>query len=395
VSHDDGNGKAVAPAGGLQASSIRFLLGPVVSLLDDPSVSEIMINGARDIRVERKGKITRTDLTFTSEDQLLAAARTIAQYVGKRITADTARFDARLPDGSRVHVVLPPASRQGVCVAIRKFQQSRMTFDALVEMGAISPEAREFIELCVLVEKNMVVSGGTGTGKTSLLNVLSGFIHADHRILVLEDTSELALRQDHVLYFETKSPDRHGRGAVTIRDLFHSSLRMRPDRIVVGECRGGEALDLIQAMTSGHGGSMTTLHANSPADSLNRLETMALMSGIEMPLTALRSQVASAIDIVLQLGRFHDGSRKVIDIAEVRGLDESGRYDTRSIYSFDFKGKSGDGQVVGQLERTGIRPTFWAEVQQKGYTDRVRLTRMLFDGDAQAAPAGRIDESGA
>jgi len=375
---------AFDPAG-LQTRSIRFLLAPIVPLLDDPSVSEIMINGARDVRVERHGKITRTEITFPSEEHLLAGVRNIAQYVGKRITRDVARFDARLPDGSRVHVVLPPASRQGVCVAIRKFQQSKMTFDALVSMGAITPEVREFVELCVLSEKNMVVSGGTGTGKTSLLNVLSSLIQADHRILVLEDTSELSLRQDHVLYFETKPPDRHGRGAVSIRDLFHSSLRMRPDRIVVGECRGGEALDLIQAMTSGHGGSMTTLHANSPADALNRLETMALMSGIEMPLVAMRSQIASAIDVVLQLGRFHDGSRKVLEVAEVLGLDDNGRYVTRPIYAFAFHGKSEDGHVVGELERTGITPTFWAEVQQKGHGDRVQLTRSLFEAAATAA----------
>jgi pilus assembly protein CpaF len=386
--HADNPSQGADRGGSLQAQSIRFLLAPVVSLLDDATVSEIMINGAHDIRVERKGKITRTELKFSSEAQLLAAVRNIAQYVGKRITPDTARFDARLPDGSRVHVVLPPASRQGVCVAIRKFQQSRMSFDSLVSMGAISPEAREFIELCVLIEKNMIVAGGTGTGKTSLLNVLSSLIHADHRILVLEDTSELALRQDHVLYFETKPPDRHGQGAVSIRDLFHSSLRMRPDRIVVGECRGGEALDLIQAMTSGHGGSMTTLHANSPADSLNRLETMALMSGIEMPLVALRSQVASAIDVVLQLGRFHDGSRKVLEIAEVRGLDDEGRYDVHPIYSFAFHGKGGDSHAAGQLRRTGVRPSFWAEVQQKGYTERVQLTKTLFEPEAEGIPAG-------
>ena len=350
--------------------------------LDDPTVSEIMVNGHADIRVERAGRIARTDAVFRSEDDLLAAARNIAQFVGKRLTPDTSCFDARLPDGSRVHVVLAPASRQGVCIAIRKFQQSRMTFDALVGMGALTEEAREFVELCVLVEKNLVVSGGTGTGKTSLLNVMSSLIHPEHRIIVLEDTSELALRQEHVLYFETRPPDRYGRGAVTIRDLFHSSLRMRPDRVVVGECRGGEAMDLIQAMTSGHGGSMTTLHANAPPDALNRLETMALMSGVEMPLTALRSQVASAIDIVVQLGRFHDGSRRILEIAEVRGLDDQGRYDVHSIYTFAFAGKGPDGRVLGNLERTGIRPQFHAEVMLKGYGDRVRLTRSLFEVEA-------------
>jgi len=363
---------------GLRAHSIRFLLAPIVRYLDDAAVSEIMINGSGEVRIERGGRITLTDARFASEEELLAAARNIAQFVGKRITPDTSRFDARLPDGSRVHVMLPPASRQGVCVAIRKFQRSRMTFDALVAAGALTEEAREFIELCVLVEKNLVVSGGTGTGKTSLLNVMSGLIQPDHRILVLEDTSELALRQDHVLYFETRPPDRQGRGAVSIRDLFHSSLRMRPDRIVVGECRGGEAMDLIQAMTSGHGGSMTTLHANSPTDALNRLETMALMSGIEMPLIALRGQVASAIDIVVQLGRFHDGSRRVLDIAEVRALDGNGRYDVRSLYTFQISGKTADGGVTGQLERTGERPAFAADVVRKGYADRIVATRPLF-----------------
>jgi pilus assembly protein CpaF len=383
---------AAAPdAMSLPARSIRFLLAPIVQFLDDASVSEIMINGFEEIRVERGGRIALTDAKFPSDEQLLAAVRNIAQFVGKRITPDTSRFDARLPDGSRVHVVLPPASRRGICVAIRKFQQSRMTFDALVKMGALTEEAREFIDLCVLVEKNIVVSGGTGTGKTSLLNVMSSLIQHDHRIIVLEDTSELALRQEHVLYFETKPPDRQGRGAVTIRDLFHSSLRMRPDRIVVGECRGGEAMDLIQAMTSGHGGSMTTLHANAPIDALNRLETMALMSGIEMPLVALRSQVASAIDIVVQLGRFHDGSRRILEIAEVNGLRDDGRYDVRSIYTFSFLGKGPDGRVVGALERSGEMPSFWSEVSQKGYDDRVKLTSSLFKAQGPSKQDGPGD----
>jgi pilus assembly protein CpaF len=370
----------------LQAQSIWHLLRPIDAVLRrDPSVSEVMINGPGEVRVERAGRIVTTDLMFGSHADLLAAVRNIAQYVGKRITPDTSRFDARLPDGSRVHVVLPPASRQGICVAIRKFQKSQMTFEALVALGALTDETREFIELCVLAEKNIAVSGGTGTGKTSLLNVLSGLIQADHRIIVIEDTSELALKQDHVLYFETRPPDRQGRGAVSIRDLFHSSLRMRPDRIVVGECRGGEAMDLIQAMTSGHGGSMTTLHANTPADAMNRLETMALMSGVEMPLLALRSQVASAIDLVVQLVRFHDGSRKVTDIAEVRGLAD-GDYDVRSIYSFVFHEKGLDGRVVGRLEWTGTRPTFWQEIALKGYVDRIQLTRSVFEGAEREAP---------
>jgi pilus assembly protein CpaF len=367
------------PDDSLEARSIWHLLAPIEPLIrGDAAVSEVMINGPGDIRVERAGRIVATGLSFGSHEDLLSAVRNIAQYVGKRITPDTSRFDARLPDGSRVHVVLPPASRQGICVAIRKFHRSQLTFDALVRFGALTDEAREFIELCVLTEKNIAVSGGTGTGKTSLLNVMSSLIPPDQRIIVLEDTSELALRQDHVLYFETKPPDRQGRGAVTIRDLFHSSLRMRPDRIVVGECRGGEAMDLIQAMTSGHGGSMTTLHANSPEDSLNRLETMALMSGVDMPLVALRSQVASAIDIVVQLVRFHDGSRRITDIAEVRGLS-GGEYDVRSVYAFALADKGPDGRIGGSLQRTGTPPTFGREIVLKGHGERVMLTKPLFE----------------
>ncbi|MGH9384797.1 MAG: CpaF family protein [Vicinamibacterales bacterium] len=362
----------------LAERSLRSLMGPILWALDDPSVSEIMINGARDVRVERGGRISRTEAQFESEVDLLSLATNLAQYVGKRITPDTARFDGRLPDGSRVHVVLPPASRQGICIAIRKFQQSRMTLEALVSMGSLTAEACEFIGLCVRVEKNVVIAGGTGTGKTSLLNVLSGLIQPDQRIIVLEDTSELALRQEHVLYFETKPPDRQGRGAVSIRELFHSSLRMRPDRIVVGECRGGEALDLIQAMTSGHGGSMTTLHANSPKDALSRLETMALMSGIEMPLVALRSQVASAIDVIVQLTRFPDGSRKVVEIAEVDGLNDQGRYEVRSIYSLVASATDTPGQVRGRLEPTGIRSTLDADVIGHGYAADIQLTRARF-----------------
>ncbi len=378
--------QAQEPAQTLQALSLRFLLAPIVPFLDDPTVSEIMINGPFDIRIERGGKIVRTEAVFESATRLFAGARNIAQFVGKRITSETSRFDARLPDGSRVHVVLPPASRIGVCIAIRKFQQSRLTFDSLVEMGALTAEAREFIELCVLAEKNVVVSGGTGTGKTSLLNVMSGLIPSSQRVIVLEDTTELALRQDHVLYFETKPPDRQGRGAVTIRDLFHSSLRMRPDRIVVGECRGGEAVDLLQAMTSGHGGSMTTLHADSPSDALNRLETMCLLSGVEIPLTALKAQVASAIDIVVQLSRFPDGSRRVTEISEIGGL-KNGHYDVGSIYTFAFVGKSPEGRILGALERSGNVPSFALAIHQRGYGERIRLTSDLFAPGARRADA--------
>lgn len=369
----------------LHESSIRFLLRPVVPFLDDASVSEVMINGHADIRIERGGRIHRTEARFASEEELLAAATNIAQFVGKRLSADVSRFDARLPDGSRVHAVLPPASRQGTCMAIRKFFRKALSLEDLVVSGAITPEVREFVEICVKAEKNMLVAGGTGSGKTTLLNVLSSLIPTHERILVLEDTSELQLQQEHVLYFETRPPDSHGRGAVSIRDLFHSCLRMRPDRIVVGECRGGEAMDLIQAMTSGHGGSMTTLHANSPADALNRLETMALMSGIEMPLVPLRGQIASAIDVCLQQGRLPDGSRRVLAVAEIRGLDDRGRYRVNPIYEYVRRAKTDDGTLVGELQRTGRPPHFWKEVCLMGLDDMARLTRDLFE-------AGQRDE---
>ena len=371
----------------LHEISIRYLLRPVVPFLDDPTVSEVMINGHQDVRIERGGRIYRTDARFVSEEELLAAATNIAQFVGKRLGPDVARFDARLPDGSRVHAVLPPASRQGTCIAIRKFFRKALGLDDLVAYGALTPEVREFIEICVKAEKNMLVAGGTGSGKTTLLNVLSSLIPSDQRILVLEDTSELQLQQEHVLYFETRPPDRYGRGAVSIRDLFHSCLRMRPDRIVVGECRGGEAMDLLQAMTSGHGGSMTTLHANSPADALNRLETMALMSGIEMPLVALRGQVASAIEICLQQGRLADGSRKILAVAEILGLDDRGRCRVNTIYEYQRKGKTDDGKIVGELQRTGNLPHSWHEVQLKGLDEMAVLTRDLFE--AGSAASGR------
>lgn len=366
--------------GPVHAWSLRFLLSPVVPFLDDATVSEVMINGAADVRVERRGRIEKTTAQFPSEESLMAAARNIAQYVGKRISSDTSRFDARLPDGSRVHVILPPASRQGVCMSIRKFFRTPISLDKLVELGSLTAEVREFLEICVCAERNMLVAGGTGSGKTTLLNVLSSLIPVDQRIIVLEDSSELQLQQEHVLYFETRPADRHGRGAVSIRDLFHSSLRMRPDRIVVGECRGGEAMDMVQAMTSGHGGSMTTLHADSPADALNRLETMALMSGVELPVLPLRSQIASAIEVVVQVGRLAGGARRVLAVAEVLGLDETGRYRVKEIYRFVPAGKSPDGTALGTLRRVGNSASFWETVRLKGLDGKAALTRDLFEG---------------
>lgn len=352
-----------------QATLSRFL-EPVGAFLDDPSVSEIMINGPHDIYIERAGQVVRTEAVFEDEGALESAARNIAQFTNKRITSDTSRFDSRLPDGSRVHVVMPRCSQRGLCISIRRFSKKSFTLEGLVERGSFTDEVREYIELVVGLEKNLVVSGGTGTGKTSLLNAISGKIPSSERIIVIEDSSELQLQQPHVLPFETRQPDRHGRGGVTIRDLFHSALRMRPDRIVIGECRGGEALDLIQAMTSGHGGSMSTLHANSAADALHRLETMALMSGIEIPLTALRAQVASAIDVVVQLTRLNDGRRVLTEVSEVGSLTTDFRYDVTRI--FEYSGE------LGATKWTGVHSAFSGDLRQKGIGTQINLTRNVF-----------------
>jgi pilus assembly protein CpaF len=350
--------------------SLAYFLKPVADLLGDDSVSEIMINGPDTIYVERAGKIMKVPNRFADEHEILACARNVAQFSGKRIHEHVPRFDGRLPDGSRVHVVLPPCARNGITMSIRKFSKTVLTLDRLVQFGSLNQEAREFLELCVLLDKNIVVSGGTGSGKTQLLNALSGAIPSGDRILVIEDTSELRLQQEHVVMLEARGADRHGHGAVTIRDLMHSALRLRPDRIIVGECRGGEALDMMQAMNSGHAGSMTTVHANSPKDALNRLETLALMSNVEMPLVALRAQVASAIHVLVQPERLADGSRKVTTVSEVLPLDAEGRYQVQHIVQFMHEGRGPDGKIKGAHRATGIAPTWWDEAKAKGVLDK-------------------------
>jgi len=362
--------------------TLNKFLQPVATYIEDGTVSEIMINGPHEVYVERAGRIEKTPVTFDDEELLLAAARNIAQYTNKRVTPQTSRFDSRLPDGSRVHVVMPRCSRKGLCISIRKFSRKSFTLEGLVESGSVSPEAKEYIEVVVDLERNIIVSGGTGSGKTSLLNAISAKIPPTERIIVIEDSSELQLQQPHVLSFETAAADRHGQGAVSIRDLFHSALRMRPDRIVIGECRGGEALDLIQAMTSGHGGSMSTLHANTATDALNRLETMMLMSGIEMPLGALRAQVASAIDLVIQLNRLNDGRRVVTEVSEVGPLTPQGQYQVTRIFEMVDDTQKGAGLPSTRLRWTGEPSAFSAFVREKGLTDKVRLTKKVFFPDA-------------
>lgn len=316
----------------------QHFLGPVASLLADESVSEVMINGADQIFLERSGRIEQFDGSFPSEDALWAAARNIAEYAGRDIGDDNHSMDARLPDGSRVHVIVPPSSRVGVCITIRKFRQSSFNLSQLVKWGSINEEVAEFLRLVVLIHKNTVISGGTGTGKTSMLNALSKSIPQAERIVVIEDSSELQLQQPHTVYLEAQPARPDGRGAVSVRDLFVDSLRMRPDRIVVGEVRRGEALDLIQSMLSGHAGSLTTVHANTPPDAAIRLETLCLMNDVALPVHVARMQVASAIHVIIQLTRMLDGSRKVTAISECMGLDDQGRYRFQDLYRTEING---------------------------------------------------------
>ncbi len=295
--------------------TIDHYLAPIRGFLADENVSEVMVNGPADIYIERDGELVKTSAKFEDDESYHAAINNILQFTGKSLYDDDALIDARLPDGSRVHVAKAPCARHGTVMNIRKFAKSMLDLDWLMELGTLTPEAREFLEIAVTAEHNMLVAGGTSSGKTSLLNALSAMIPRDQRLVVIEDSAELQLQQEHVISLESKPADRFGRGAVGIRELFRSSLRLRPDRIIIGEVRGGEALEMIQAMTSGHGGSMGTLHANSPQDALNRLETMALMSEVELPLSALRAQVSSAIDLIVQMSRQIGGRRLVTDEA--------------------------------------------------------------------------------
>ena len=346
--------------------SILRYFEPIQPYMEDNDVSEIMINGKDEIWVEIAGKLQKTDAQFETEDDLKSGVKQIAQYVGKTLNEMNPRMDARLPDGSRVHVLLPPCARNGITVAIRRFGEFTLTMDKLIDYGSVTPMGAEFLQSCVLLKKNLVVAGGTGSGKTSLLNVISGLIPGDQRILVIEDSTELQFQQPHVVMMEARKPDSKGRGEVTIGDLFHSAMRLRPDRIVIGEVRGEEALSLLQAMTTGHAGSMTTTHATYPSDTLRRLETMAMMADMDMPLRALRSQVASAVEVIVQTSRFNDGSRKITYISEVLDLDESGEYEINTLFKFNNRGEDDSGRILGELESTGNLPTFIDQADSQG-----------------------------
>ncbi|MEM9881533.1 MAG: ATPase, T2SS/T4P/T4SS family [Planctomycetota bacterium] len=317
----------------LFARTIEHYLAPIRPYLEDSSVTEVMVNAPDEIYVEQDGRLELTPAKFDDRELYEAAVNNILQYTGKSLADDRALVDARLPDGSRVHVAKSPCARRGTVMSIRKFSRMMLDIDWLIELGSLTTEARDFLRVAVMAEQNVLVAGGTSSGKTSLLNAMSAFIPASERIVVIEDSAELQLQREHVVSLESKPADAFGRGAVGVRELFRSSLRLRPDRIIIGEVRGGEALDMIQAMTSGHGGSMGTLHANTPADALNRLETMALMSKVELPLHALRSQVSSAIDLVVQMSRQIGGRRLVTHISEVLPLGDQSYYQLRDIFT--------------------------------------------------------------
>jgi pilus assembly protein CpaF len=338
--------------------------GPLESLLQDETITEIMVNGSKNIYIERKGKLQRVPVTFESDEHLMRIIDRIVAPLGRRIDESSPYVDARLPDGSRVNAVIPPISLVGPTLTIRKFSKKPITVDQYVQLGAITPEAMEFMKACVISRLNIVVSGGTGSGKTTFLNILSGFIPSDERILTIENAAELQLRQEHVVTLESRPSNIEGKGEVTIQNLVVNALRMRPDRIVVGEIRDEAALDMLQAMNTGHDGSMTTAHSNGPRDTLSRLETMTLMAGMDLPIRAIREQISSAVNLICHLERLRDGSRKVVAIAEVQGM-EGDVITMTDLFVFEQTGIE-NGRVVGRMRPTGLRPKFMDRIEAAG-----------------------------
>lgn len=342
-------------------------LEPIRPFLDDPGVSDIMINGPFQIYVEKKGQLHLTQAKFETKEALVAALRNAAQYVGKHVDEMRPILEGRLPDGSRIEAVLPPAAPDGPCVSIRRFFKETLTVQKLVNFGAMTPEVAQALEALVVSKLNVLVAGGTGSGKTSMLNALSSYIPEGERVVVIEDSRELQLQRQHICMLEARPPDPKGRGEVTIRDLFRATLRLRPDRIVVGEIRSGEALDLVQAMTSGHGGCMATLHATYPRDTMTRLETMSMMSDIEMPLAAMRIQLASAVNIICQVSRLQDGSRKITHITEVLGFDpDKGTYLMEDIFVRQYHGFDEKGAILSDIVPTGYIPRCQPQLHEHG-----------------------------
>jgi pilus assembly protein CpaF len=343
-----------------------FGFGPIQPLLDDDSISEVMVNGPEDVYIERAGKLIKTKVSFDSDEHIIKIIERIIFPLGRRIDAEKPTVDARLPDGSRVNAVIPPVSIDGPSITIRKFTRDKLTVSQLIDFGSITAKMTEFLKACVAAHLNIIVSGGTGSGKTTLLNVLSGFIPDTERIVTIEDVAELQLHQDHIVRLETKPANSDGEGSVSVRDLVRNSLRMRPDRIIVGEVRGGEAIDMLQAMNTGHDGSLTTLHANTPRDALSRLETMSMMSGLDIPINIIREQISSAIDVIVQQSRLDDGSRKVTQISEVAGMEGQTIVMT-DVFKFEQSGVDDSGKIIGELKPTGIRPLFGARLEKSGF----------------------------
>ncbi|MFW5941298.1 MAG: CpaF family protein [Chloroflexota bacterium] len=340
--------------------------GPLESLLADDNISEIMVNGPRQVYVERDGKVMLTNVRFADDDHVVRIINKIVRPLGRRVDARTPLVDARLPDGSRVNAVVPPCAIDGPSITIRKFSKEQLKIEDLINFGSLTPDMARFLEACVVSKLNIVIAGGTGSGKTTLLNVLSGFIPDGDRIVTIEDAAELSLDQSHVVRLETRHADSPEERSVEVRDLVRNSLRMRPERIVVGECRGGEALDMLQAMNTGHDGSLTTVHANTPRDTISRLETLVLMAGIEMPIVIVRKQIASAVQLIVQQARLRDGSRKVTQITEVAGM-EGKNVVMQDIFKFEEQGQDSEGNVAGEFVTGGLRPYYSERLKNHGF----------------------------
>jgi pilus assembly protein CpaF len=353
---------------------IDYLLGygPLQPLLNDPTINEIMVNGSQSVYIERHGELFETDVKFEDDNHVLRVIDRIIYPLGRRVDSDHPMVDARLPDGSRVNIIIPPTAVNGPCITIRKFLQNRMTMPDLIRTGTLTEHMAEFLQACIVARLNVIVSGPTSSGKTTFLNVLTGYIPGQQRIVTIEDAVELQLQQRHVIRLETKNANSDGSGEVTIRDLVRNALRMRPDRIIVGEVRGGEAMDMIQAMNTGHHGSITTVHANSPRDAITRLETLAMMSGLDMPLLAIRRQISAAINLVIHISRLNDGARKITHITEVSGME--GEVATmQDLFKFEQTGLGPDGKVMGNLRPTGLRPMFTPRLEVVGYKLRSEI----------------------
>jgi len=357
--------------------------GPLEKLLADDSISEIMVNGARDIWIERRGRLYQTGVRFTDEAHLRRIITKIAGQVGRRVDESSPMLDARLPDGSRINAVLPPLSLAGSLLTIRKFGRERFSLEDMVRLGTLTRDAVELLQGCLRGELNILISGGTGSGKTTLLNAMSSEISGDERIVTIEDAAELRLNQAHVLRLEARPANIEGEGLVTIRDLVRNALRMRPDRIVVGEVRGPEALDMLQAMNTGHDGSLSTVHANSPRDALSRIETMVLMAGYDLPVRAIRQQVASALDLIVQIERLSDGTRRVVAITDVLRM-EGDVITTQDLFTFEVGDVTSDGAVLGELRSTGLQPAFMPKLERRG----VKLPAALERSPRPAADNG-------